>query len=102
LKIKNKKKKIDFLILDGNMKLNSVILQKSIVKGDEKVFSCAAASILAKVTRDRLMEKFDKKYPSYGFLKHKGYPTAFHIKRLEKHGPCSIHRKTFWPVRKYV
>jgi ribonuclease HII len=102
LKIKNKKKKIDFLISDGNMKLDSVVLQKSIVKGDEKVFSCAAASILAKVTRDRLMEKFDKKYPDYGFLKHKGYPTAFHIKKLEKHGPCSIHRKTFWPVRKYV
>jgi len=89
----------DFLILDGNFKLDKVILpQKSIIKGDQKVFSVAAASIIAKVTRDRLMQKYHKKYPQYGFGKHKGYGTKAHFACLEKFGPCKIHRKTFWPV----
>jgi len=90
---------IDFLILDGNFKIGLDIPQKSIVKGDEKVFSCAAASILAKVYRDRIMERYDKKYPRYGFSKHKGYPTKYHLKMLKKYGPCEIHRKTFKPVK---
>lgn len=85
----------DFLILDGNFKINSTIPQKSIIKGDEKVFSCAAASIIAKVTRDRIMLKYDKKYPKYGFKKHKGYPTKFHRRMIKKFGHCPIHRKTF-------
>lgn len=87
-----------FLILDGNFKIDIDIPQKSVIKGDGKVFSCAAASILAKVTRDRMMAKYDKEYPRYGFDKHKGYPTKFHFKILKKYGPCRIHRKTFWPV----
>jgi ribonuclease HII len=86
---------IDFLILDGKMKLNLPIPQKSIVKADEKVFSCAAASIIAKITRDRLMEKYHKEYSRYGFNKHKGYPTKLHQKMLRKYGPCKIHRKSF-------
>lgn len=86
---------IDHLILDGKMSLDLEIPQKSIVKADEKVFSCAAASIIAKVSRDRLMKKYHKKYPSYGFNKHKGYPTKFHRKILKKLGFCKIHRKTF-------
>ncbi len=99
-----------FLILDGNFTLpakalakagiNLPIPQKAIIKGDEKVFSCAAASILAKVSRDRLMEKYDKKYPQYGFRKHKGYPTLHHKKMLRKYGHCEIHRKSFMPVQK--
>ena len=89
---------IDFLILDGKMKLNIPIPQKSIIKADEKVFSCAAASILAKVTRDRIMERYHKKYPRYGFNRHKGYPTRHHFKMLKKFGPCKIHRKSFSPV----
>jgi ribonuclease HII len=93
--------KPDFLILDGNFKINSKIPQKPIIKADQKVFSCSAASIIAKVWRDRIMEKYHKKYPKYGFKKHKGYPTRFHFKMLKKHGPCKIHRKTFWPVLKY-
>jgi ribonuclease HII len=97
--INNLKYKVDFLILDGNFKLDLPIPQKAIIKGDEKVFSCAAASILAKVTRDRLMVKYDKKYPQYGFLKHKGYPTKHHIKMLKKYGLCQIHRKSFRPVK---
>jgi ribonuclease HII len=84
------KKKADFLIIDGNH-INSKNLKarnhKLIVKGDEKVLSCAIASIIAKVTRDRIMEKYAKKFPEYGFEKHKGYGTKFHLKMLRKYGP---------------
>ena len=97
-KNKGKKQKIDFLILDGNFKINSNIPQKAIIKADNKVFSCAAASILAKVSRDRLMRRYDKKYPKYGFSKHKGYATKLHFKMLKRYGPCKIHRKSFRPV----
>lgn len=92
-------KKPDYLILDGNFKINSKVPQKPIVKADKKVFSCAAASILAKVTRDRIMDKFHRKYPKYKFDKHKGYPTKYHKKTLKKYGPCKIHRKSFYPVK---
>jgi ribonuclease HII len=100
LKTKSGKRKIDFLILDGRMELDLPIPQKSIVKGDEKVFSCAAASIIAKVTRDRLMEKYHRQYPCYGFDRHKGYPTRYHVRMLKRHGACKIHRKTFAPVKR--
>ncbi|OGZ22863.1 MAG: ribonuclease HII [Candidatus Nealsonbacteria bacterium RIFCSPLOWO2_01_FULL_41_9] len=93
-----KKLKTDYLILDGNFKINSSVPQKSIIKGDQKVFSCAAASILAKVTRDRMMLKYHKKFPKYRFDLHKGYPTKIHIKMLKKYGPCNIHRESFGPV----
>lgn len=71
------------------------IKQVPIVKGDARSVSIAAASILAKVTRDRLMIEYDQKYPQYGFAVHKGYGTALHIEALKKYGPCPIHRKTF-------
>lgn len=71
------------------------ITQVPIVKGDAKSVSIAAASILAKVTRDRMMAEYDKQYPVYGFAKHKGYGTAAHIEALRRHGPCPIHRMTF-------
>ncbi len=102
LKCKNQKSKCrpDFLILDGNFRINSSILQKSIIKGDERVFSIAAASILAKVTRDRIMKRYHLKYPCYGFDQHKGYPTKYHQKILKRYGPCKIHRKTFRPIKK--
>lgn len=88
-----------FLILDGNFVLNSVkIPQKPIIRADEKVFSCAAAGIIAKVTRDKIMQKMHKKFPDYGFDKHKGYGTRMHIKKLLNFGPCKIHRKSFFPV----
>ena len=67
----------------------------SIIKGDAKIYSIAAASIIAKVTRDRIMREYDEVYPMYGFAKHKGYGTAMHIQAIKEHGPCSIHRKTF-------
>jgi ribonuclease HII len=70
----------------------------AIVKGDGQCKSIAAASILAKVTRDRIMVRLDADYPLYGFAQHKGYATELHIERLKTHGPCPIHRKTFLPV----
>ena len=88
----------DFLLLDGNFFINSIVRQKSVVRGDQKVISIAAASIIAKVTRDRLMLKYHKKYPQYGFDKHKGYPTKLHVQKIKKIGICSIHRKSFAPV----
>jgi ribonuclease HII len=90
--------KPDFLLLDGNFTINSQIPQKPIVKGDQKVFSISAASIIAKVTRDNIMQQMHKKYPNYQFDKHKGYGTALHIQQLKNFGPCKIHRMTFYPV----
>ena len=98
--VKKLKGKPVFLILDGKMKLDLPVPQKSIIKADEKVFSCAAASIIAKVTRDRIMKRYHKKYPQYDFDKHKGYPTKLHKKILKKYGPCKIHRKSFKPLKK--
>ena len=73
---------------------------KSIIKGDAKSYSIAAASIIAKVTRDRIMREWDKVYPEYGFGSHKGYGTAKHIAAIREYGPCPIHRKTF--ISKFV
>jgi ribonuclease HII len=95
LKIKNKKLKINYLILDGNMKLDLPLPQESIVKADEKVFSCSAASIIAKIKRDKAMLRYHKKYPQYGFDQHKGYGTKQHLTMLNKFGPCAIHRNSF-------
>lgn len=92
--------KIDFLILDGNFKIDFEIPQKPIIKGDKKVLSCAIASIIAKVKRDKIMVRYSKKYPQYGFEKHKGYATRFHIKILKKYGSCLFHRKSFKPIKK--
>ncbi len=98
---KETKKQISyFLILDGKMKLKLSIPQKSIIKADEKVFSCTVASIIAKVRRDRTMMFYHKKYPRYGFDKHKGYPTKYHLKMLKKFGSCPIHRKNFQPLKR--
>ena len=73
---------------------------KSIIKGDAKCYSIAAASIIAKVTRDRIMREWDKIYPQYGFASHKGYGTAKHILALKEYGACSIHRQSF--IRKFI
>jgi ribonuclease HII len=71
---------------------------EAIVKGDANSYSIAAASILAKVTRDRMMVEYAAQYPHYGFEKHKGYASAEHMQAIEQHGPCAIHRKTFAPI----
>lgn len=73
----------------------------SIIKGDSLSASIGAASILAKVSRDKYMDKMDVKYPKYGFKHNKGYPTKMHLDALEEYGPCKIHRKTFGPVKKH-
>ena len=100
-KCRNSNARIDYLIIDGNRLKNLKLKNysfKLIVKADAKVLSCAMASILAKVTRDKIMAEYHKKYPKYGFNKHKGYPTKKHLLRLRKYGPCKIHRKSFLPV----
>lgn len=90
---------IDFLLIDGNFSIISNIPQKSIIKGDEKVFIISLASIIAKVTRDSGMVRYHRKYPEYKFACHKGYGTKAHYKMLAKYGPCPIHRKTFRGVQ---
>jgi ribonuclease HII len=72
---------------------------RPIIKGDSLSISIAAASIVAKVTRDRLMASYHDTFPEYGFVSHKGYGTAEHLERLARHGPCSIHRRSFAPVK---
>ncbi len=85
----------DFLLIDGNSKTSLPIRQKAIIKGDSKCASIAAASIVAKVTRDRMMTEIEREYPGYGFSRHKGYPTKEHLGALRNLGPCPIHRKSF-------
>ena len=96
---KKLKKKVDFLILDGRMRINLDTPQKSIIRADNKVISCSMASIIAKVTRDRIMQRYSKKYPQYGFFSHKGYATRLHLEALKKRGSCRTHRKSFKPIR---
>ena len=87
--------KAEFALIDGNRNKGITTPNQMVVKGDAKSYSIACASILAKVTRDRLMEKYDKEYPEYGFLKHKGYGTKAHYEAIEQYGITPIHRKTF-------
>jgi len=89
----------NFLFLDGNQTIPGLgIKQKAVIKGDQRIFLISLASIIAKVQRDRLMEKLDKKYSQYGFARHKGYGTRLHLEAIKKYGPIEIHRKSFKPV----
>lgn len=88
----------DFALIDGLPVPGFPLPSQSIVKGDARSLSIAAASILAKVTRDRLMAELDTRYPAYGFAKHAGYGTAAHLAALRAHGPCPEHRRSFAPV----
>ena len=90
----------DGLLIDGNKSPKLPFRQFTIVDGDAKSFSIACASVVAKVTRDRMMDYYDEVYPQYGFGKHKGYGTDMHMKALKKYGPCKIHRISFGPVRR--
>lgn len=94
--IKQMEIKPNIIMVDALSGIDTLgIPYKSIIKGDAKCYSIAAASIIAKVTRDRIMREWDKVYPEYGFGSHKGYGTAKHIAAIKEFGPCSIHRKTF-------
>jgi len=93
---------VDFLLIDGNQPIETEIHQQPIVGGDGKSASIAAASVLAKVTRDRLMGEYDALYPQYQFQQHKGYGTRLHRDRIQQHGPCPIHRKTFKGVKEFL
>ncbi len=98
-KLKKVSQKSIHIIVDGNISLDIKLPFTSIIKGDSKSKSIACASILAKVTRDRIMAKYDKLFPQYGFLQHKGYPTEKHKLALRTFGPSRIHRISFRPVR---
>lgn len=88
--------KPDFALIDGNRVPRGINIPcETIIKGDSKSMSVAAASVLAKVTRDRLMLEYDKKYPEYNFKKHKGYGTKEHTELIKQYGPCEIHRLSF-------
>ena len=87
--------KADFALIDGNCSRGFNIPTKTVVGGDAKVASIAAASILAKVSRDRLCYEYDKEYPEYGFGKHKGYGTKAHMDAIKQYGPCPVHRPSF-------
>jgi len=89
----------DLLLIDGITTIASPLPQQTIKQGDSRSASIAAASIIAKVTRDRMMGAYDKLYPDYGFLRHKGYGSAVHLAALRQHGPCPIHRMTFAGVK---
>jgi len=93
----------NIILVDGNKIIPNLSMeQKAIVGGDKIVKSISAASIIAKVTRDRIMRQMHEKYPQYNFEKHKGYGTKTHMEMLEAHGPCEIHRRSFAPVKKCV
>ncbi len=88
----------DYLLVDGSAIPEMKVGQLALKKGDKLSHSIAAASVIAKVTRDRLMRQLDKEYPLYGFANHKGYGTTAHLKALSKHGACRVHRTSFRPV----
>ena len=90
------------LLIDGNQKIDSTLNQWAIVKGDSRSLSIAAASVLAKVTRDRIMDGYHKLYPQYEFNRHKGYGTRLHRNLIQEYGPCPIHRSTFKGVSEYI
>lgn len=100
LAVEQMKTQPQYLLIDGNMSLRTAIPQQAIISGDALSLSIAAASILAKVTRDRLMVKLSETYPGYGFEKHKGYGTAIHRKALDNLGLSPIHRLSYKPVQK--
>lgn len=92
----------DYVLIDGNRCPKLMMPSQAIVKGDSKVAEISAASIIAKVTRDREMVELDKQFPQYGFAQHKGYPTAVHLEKIIQHGVTKFHRRSFAPVKRIV
>jgi ribonuclease HII len=101
ISVQNMKLTPDFLLIDGTFPISFDLPQKAVPKGDSLSISIAAASIVAKVTRDRIMGKYAIKYPEFDFSKHKGYPTKAHKDAIRKHGVSPIHRQTFKGVKEY-
>ena len=96
ISLKELTQKPDLIIVDALTNIDTLgTPYESIIKGDAKCYSISAASIIAKVTRDRIMREWDKVYPQYGFAQHKGYGTSAHISSIKEYGPCPLHRKTF-------
>ena len=89
----------EHILVDGLLVPSLTFPQTPLVKGDARSYSIAAASVVAKVTRDALMREYDRLYPAYGFARHKGYGTAAHLAALAQHGPCPIHRRSFAPLK---
>lgn len=98
----NLKPRPDCLLIDGTFQISSDLPQRPIPKGDCLSISIAAASIIAKVTRDRIMERYDQDYPEFGFSRHKGYPTLAHREAIRRFGCCPIHRASFRGVREFL
>jgi ribonuclease HII len=92
----------DYVLVDGNFRLETRLPHQPIVKGDARSISIAAASIVAKVSRDRLMLRYHDEFPQYGFGRHKGYPTKAHKAAIARHGPCRIHRRSFKGVLEHL
>ncbi|MCI0482313.1 MAG: ribonuclease HII [Candidatus Dadabacteria bacterium] len=93
--VNNLGRRPDFLLIDGNQRTSLLIPQETVIKGDSRCCSIAAASIVAKVRRDEIMNEYHEIYPEYNFRSHKGYPTKEHLEAIRKHGPCPIHRRSF-------
>ena len=92
----------DLVLIDGRIHLNLPLPQRAVVRGDGRSASIAAASVIAKVYRDHWMEQLDQTYPDYGFARHKGYPTRFHLAALRQKGATEVHRRSFRPVREVL
>lgn len=99
LAIQNLKAQPDYLLIDGNQPLNLTIPGETLVKGDSLSISIAAASVIAKETRDRIMVDAAERWPEYGFEQHKGYATLQHLEALRRFGPCPLHRRSFEPIK---
>jgi len=100
--VENLRPRPDYLLIDGTFRIPSDLPQNPIPKGDARSMSVAAASIIAKVSRDRLMQRYDQDYPQYGFARHKGYPTMAHRRAICQYGCCPIHRRSFKGVKEYL
>lgn len=102
ISVKNLSPQPDYLLIDGKFRIPTDLAQEPIIRGDALSISIAAASIVAKVSRDRLMERYDQDYPQFGFAGHKGYPTKAHKEAIRTFGCCPIHRRTFKGVKEYL
>ena len=101
ISVKNLRPQPDYLLIDGKFQIPSDLMQETIIRGDTLSISIASASIIAKVTRDRLMERYHQYYPQFGFSRHKGYPTRAHKEAIKTFGCCPIHRRSFKGVKEY-